>query len=295
MEAPTMVHTKPHVEDRLAEAPVADGLTLIDSGAMIEERQLADVDGPALLRLYAALPPQHPSRPAVRARAIETWMPLAHSLANRFHGRGEAPDDLAQTAAIGLIKAVDRFDPTRGVEFAAYAVPTIVGEIKRYFRDHTWDVRVPRRVQELRLNIAEAVRQLSHTLQREPTTTDIAAHLGVTQQDVWDGIEGAWAYKARSLQAPARAGDDAGELGDLLGGEDGGMDVAELRVLLAPALAKLDHRERRIVTYRFFANMTQSEIADRIGVSQMHISRLLARALATLREELGGELSVLSA
>jgi len=202
----------------------------------------------------------------------------------------------AQTAAIGLIKAVDRFDPERGVEFAAYAVPTIVGEIKRYFRDHTWDVRVPRRVQELRLNIAEAVRDLSHTLHREPNTADIAAHLGVTVQDVLDGVEGAWAYKARSLQAPARGGEDASEMGDLLGGEDGGMDLAELRVLLAPAMAKLTDRERRILGYRFFANLTQSEIADRIGVSQMHISRLLARALATLREELGGDLSgVLSA
>jgi RNA polymerase sigma-B factor len=174
-------------------------------------------------------------------------------------------------------------------------VPTIVGEIKRYFRDHTWDVRVPRRVQELRLNIAEAMRDLSHKLHREPSTADIAAHLGVTVQDVLDGVEGAWAYKARSLQAPARAGDDASEMGDLLGGEDGGMDLAELRVLLAPAMAKLTERERRIVGYRFFANLTQSEIAERIGVSQMHISRLLSRALATLREELGGDVSVLTA
>jgi RNA polymerase sigma-B factor len=246
------------------------------------------VDGPAVLRLLAGMPASHPSRAAARARAIEAWLPLAQSLANRFHGRGESIDDLVQTATIGLIKAVDRFDASRGVEFAAYAVPTIVGEIKRHFRDHTWDVRVPRRVQELRLGVAEAVSSLTHSLHRDPTVADIAEHLGVSKQDVRDGIEGAGAYNAMSLSTPARPGSDGGgELADMLGGADVELDLAELRVTLAPALAKLTERERRILHMRFFANMTQSQIADKIGVSQMHVSRLLTRALATLRAELG--------
>ncbi|WP_344089157.1 RNA polymerase sigma factor SigF, partial [Luedemannella helvata] len=230
------------------------------------------------------MPAKHPSRPKVRARVIEAWLPLATSLAARFSNRGQTHDDLVQTATIGLIKAVDRFDPTRGVEFAAYAVPTIVGEIKRHFRDHTWDVRVPRRVQELRLSVAEAAATLTNTLHREPTPTDIATYLGVPETDVRDGLTGASAYNAVSLQTPARPGDGGGEIGDLIGGEDPELDLTELRATLAPALATLDERERRILGYRFYANMTQSQIADKIGVSQMHVSRLLARALTKLRE-----------
>jgi RNA polymerase sigma-B factor len=253
---------------------------------IIDERRLDDVDGPALLRLFTSLPAKHPSRATVRARAIEAWLPLANSLANRFTNRGESHDDLIQTATIGLIKAVDRFDPTRGVEFAAYAVPTIVGEIKRHFRDHTWDVRVPRRIQELRLQVAEAANTLTNTLQRDPTHADIATHLGVTETDVRDGITGAGAYNAISLQTPARPGDGGGEIGDLLGGDDPDLELTDLRATLAPALAKLGERERRILAYRFFDNMTQSQIADKVGVSQMHVSRLLTRALATLRTEL---------
>ncbi|MFC7482043.1 SigB/SigF/SigG family RNA polymerase sigma factor [Luedemannella flava] len=254
---------------------------------VIDERRLDDVDGPALLRLFTSLPAKHPSRATVRARAIEAWLPLATSLANRFANRGETHDDLTQTATIGLIKAVDRFDPTRGVEFAAYAVPTIVGEIKRHFRDHTWDVRVPRRIQELRLQVAEAANTLTNTLHREPTPADIATHLGITETDVRDGLTGAGAYNAISLQTPTRPGTDSGgEIGDLLGDTDPDLDLTELRATLAPALATLDERERRILGLRFYHNMTQSQIADQIGVSQMHVSRLLTRALTKLRGEL---------
>src|SRR4029079_7358725 len=170
-----------------------------------------------------------------------------------------------------------------------YAVPTIVGEIKRHFRDHTWDVRVPRRVQELRLSVAEAANTLTNTLHREPTITDIATYLGVTETDVRDGIRGASAYNAISLQTPTRPnGDGGGEIGDLLGGDDPDIELTELRATLAPALATLDERERRILAYRFFDNMTQAQIAYKIGFSQMHVSRLLTRALATLRTELAG-------
>lgn len=255
---------------------------------ILEERRVADHDATQLLRTLAALPDNHPSRPTMRDQAIEAWLPLAQHLAHRFSGRGEPVEDLIQTATVGLIKAVDKYDPMRGVEFAAYAVPTIVGEIKRHFRDRTWDVRVPRRLQELRLVIGEAAGTLAQQLGRSPTVADLAAHLKLTEEEVIEGLEGARAYHAVSLQTPAPTGDRGTELGDLLGSEDGALELAELRVALAPALATLNEREQRILLMRFYGNMTQSQIAERVGISQMHVSRLLARALATLRLELAG-------
>lgn len=212
--------------------------------------------------------------------------PLANHLAHRYGGRGEPTDDLAQTAAIGLIKAIDKFDPTRGVDFAGYAIPTIIGELKRHFRDRTWDIRVPRRLQELRLSISEANSTLTQTLGRSPTVADIAAHLKVTEEEVLEGLEGARAYNAVSLSTPTGDGERATELGDMLGGEDPDFEQAELRIALGPALATLDEREQKILTLRFYGNLTQSQIADQIGVSQMHVSRLLTRALAKLRGQL---------
>jgi RNA polymerase sigma-B factor len=247
----------------------------------------ADLDDRAatLVDAFATAPLDHPDRPAMRRRAIEAWMPMAHRLAHRFNGRGEPVDDLAQTAVVGLIKAVDRFDATRGIDFAAYAIPTIVGEIKRHFRDRTWSVRVPRRLQELRMAINEANAHLSHTLGHGPTVTDIAAHLGITEEEVLEGLEGARAYNATSLSTPAGA-DGSLELGDTLGGEDHGFDLAELRLDLGPAMASLDERERHILTLRFYGNQTQTQIAEQIGISQMHVSRLLARALVKLRSKM---------
>jgi RNA polymerase sigma-B factor len=239
-----------------------------------------------LLAAMAAMPRQHPSRARLRDDVIEAWLPLAQHLANRFSGRGEPMEDLVQTAAVGLIKAVDKFDPDRGVEFAAYAIPTIIGEIKRHFRDRTWDIRVPRRLQELRLSLSEATSSLMQRLGRSPTVADLAAHLDVSEEEVLEGLEGARAYNAVSLSTPTTDGDRATELGDLLGAEDGEFELAELRVALGPALAALDQREQRILTLRFYGNMTQSQIAEQIGVSQMHVSRLLARALAKLRGQL---------
>jgi RNA polymerase sigma-B factor len=240
-----------------------------------------------LLQAMSALPARHPSRAALRERAIEAWLPLAHHLAHRYSGRGEPTDDLIQTAAIGLIKAVDKFDPCRGVDFAGYAIPTIIGELKRHFRDRTWDIRVPRRLQELRLSISEANSALLQSLGRSPTVADIAAHLNLTEEEVLEGLEGARAYNAVSLSTPTGDGERATELGDMLGAEDGEYELAELRVALGPALASLDEREQRILTLRFYGNLTQSQIAEQIGVSQMHVSRLLARALTKLRGQLG--------
>ncbi|MEV4703974.1 SigB/SigF/SigG family RNA polymerase sigma factor [Actinoplanes sp. NPDC049316] len=235
----------------------------------------------------ASLPAGHPSRPALRDRAIEAWLPLARHLANRYSGRGEPADDLYQVAVVGLIKAVDRFELDRGVEFAGFAIPTIVGELKRHFRDRTWSIRVPRRLQELRLAITGANSTLSHTLGRSPTVTDIAEHLGITEEEVVEGLEGARAYTAASLSTPVNA-DGSTELGDTLGGMDDGFELTELRVALGPALAMLTEREQRIVSLRFYGNMTQSQIAEQVGISQMHVSRLLTKALAKLRDQLDG-------
>jgi RNA polymerase sigma-B factor len=239
------------------------------------------------LAALAAAPAGHPDRDRLRDRAIEAWLPLARHLAHRYSGRGEPTDDLIQTATVGLIKAVDKFDPERGVDFAGYAIPTIIGEIKRHFRDRTWSIRVPRRLQELRLAITEANSTLTHTLGRSPTVADIATHLGVTEEEVLEGLEGARAYNATSLSTPISA-DGSTELGETLGGEDYEFELAETRVALSPALATLDEREQQILTLRFYGNLTQSQIADQIGISQMHVSRLLTRALAKLRAELDG-------
>ncbi|MCW3816120.1 SigB/SigF/SigG family RNA polymerase sigma factor [Micromonospora sp. DR5-3] len=239
-----------------------------------------------LIAALAALPAEHPDRQALRNQVIEAWLPLANHLAARYSGRGEPTGDLAQTAALGLIKAVDRFDASRGVDFAGFAIPTILGEIKRHFRDRTWNIRVPRRLQELRLRISEANGTLTQTLNRAPTVADIAAHLDLTEEEVLEGLEGARAYNAVSLSTPIGDSDSATELGDTLGTEDGEYELAELRASLGPALATLDEREQRILTLRFYGNLTQSEIAARVGVSQMHVSRLLARALTKLRGQL---------
>ncbi|WP_250002878.1 SigB/SigF/SigG family RNA polymerase sigma factor [Actinoplanes sp. M2I2] len=241
-----------------------------------------------LITAMAALPAGHPSRPALRDRAIEAWLPMARHLAQRYAGRGEPADDLFQVAVVGLIKSVDRFEADRGVDFAGYAIPTIVGEIKRHFRDRTWSIRVPRRLQELRLAITAANATLSHQLGRSATVADVATHLGITEEEVLEGLEGARAYNATSLSTPVSA-DGNTELGETLGGEDREFEVAEFRVALAPALATLDEREQRIVHLRFYGNLTQSQIAEQVGISQMHVSRLLTKALVKLRGQLGDQ------
>jgi len=257
--------------------------------AVIDTDQTTQSDGAAeLLDTLAATPIGGPSRARLRDRAIEAWLPLARHLAHRYAGRGEPTDDLVQTATVGLIKAIDKFDPDRGVDFAGYAIPTIIGEIKRHFRDRTWSVRVPRRLQELRLAITEANAALAHTLGRSPTITDIAKHLDLTEEDILEGLEGARAYNATSLSTPINA-DGTTELGDTLGTEDHEYELAETRVALGPALATLDQREQTILTLRFYGNLTQSQIAEHIGISQMHVSRLLTKALTKLRDQLAAD------
>jgi RNA polymerase sigma-B factor len=280
MTAPTTTRATTTVESDTRTSTAAPTRTAVQPGTLADSAT-------DLLLAMTALPAQHPSRPGLRAKAIEAWLPLANHLAHRYSGRGEPTDDLIQTAAVGLIKAIDKFDPTRGVDFAGYAIPTIIGELKRHFRDRTWDIRVPRRLQELRLAISEANSNLLQTLGRSPTVTDIATHLNLTEEEILEGLEGARAYNAVSLSTPTGDGERATELGDMLGSDDNEYELAELRVALGPALATLDEREQKILTLRFYGNLTQSQIAEQIGVSQMHISRLLARALTKLRGQLG--------
>ncbi|HEX2119363.1 MAG TPA: RNA polymerase sigma factor SigF [Acidimicrobiales bacterium] len=221
---------------------------------------------------------------ALRDDLVTAHMGVAEYLARRFTNRGEPLDDLVQVAALGLLKAVDRFDPDRGLEFSTYATPTIVGELKRHFRDKGWAVRVPRRVQELHLRLGSVVSVLSQELGRSPTIGEIAQAAAVSEEEVLEAIEAGHAYRFTSLDAPT-GGEDESALSNQLGMEDQGLIDSEHRVTLSPLIAQFPPRERMILHLRFFEGMTQSEIAGRLGISQMHVSRLLARALSQLRTQ----------
>jgi RNA polymerase sigma-B factor len=252
----------------------------------------SDAQAKALLSLLADLPADPgPDRERVRARLIELYMPLAEYLARRFRNRGEQFDDLVQVANLGLIKSVDGFDPGRGAAFTSYAIPMIVGELKRHFRDKGWDVRVPRRLQELRLEISKVSGDLAQDLGRSPTVADLARRLDVTEEEIIEGLDCGQAYRALSLDAPVGDGGDgvANGLGDLLGDDDPDIRDVENREALRPLLARLPEREQRIIAMRFHGNLTQSQIAAELGISQMHVSRLLAGALRALREQLTSE------
>ena len=244
-----------------------------------------------LLARFALLDEQDPARSAVRDELVTMHLPLVHHLARRFRDRGEPHDDLLQVGTIGLIKAVDRFDPQRGVEFSTYATPTILGEIKRHFRDKGWSVRVPRRLQELRMAITRATAELSQDLGRSPTVKEVATHLRLGEEEVLEGLEAAQSYSALSLDGGG-GGDEDSEtpaLVDTLGVDDEALAHVEYRETLRPLLAALPDRERQIVLLRFFHNKTQSQIAAEVGVSQMHVSRLLVKALGTLRGAMGAD------
>jgi RNA polymerase sigma-B factor len=239
-----------------------------------------------LFAQFTELPEDDPKRQRVRDQLVEMHLPLVEYLARRFAGRGEPLDDLVQVGTIGLIKAVDRFDTERGVEFSTYATPTVVGEIKRHFRDKGWTVRVPRRLQELRASLSSATAQLTQDLGRSPTVAELARHLGVNEEEVLEGLESANAYSTVSLDAPDSGDEDAPAVADSLGIIDDALEGVEYRESLKPLLEKLPAREKRILLLRFFGNMTQSQIAAELGISQMHVSRLLARTLAQLRDGL---------
>ncbi|MFJ6724724.1 SigB/SigF/SigG family RNA polymerase sigma factor [Streptomyces sp. NPDC091281] len=226
-----------------------------------------------------------PEYAELRNRLVRMHLPLVEHLARRFRNRGEPLDDLTQVATIGLIKSVDRFDPDRGVEFSTYATPTVVGEIKRHFRDKGWAVRVPRRLQELRLSLTTATAELSQLHGRSPTVHELAEKLAISEEEVLEGLESANAYSTLSLDVPD-TDDESPAVADTLGAEDEALEGVEYRESLKPLLEDLPPREKRILLLRFFGNMTQSQIAQEVGISQMHVSRLLARTLAQLREKL---------
>jgi RNA polymerase sigma-B factor len=219
---------------------------------------------------------------AARDQALVELMPLVRALASRYAGRGEPLEDLVQVGSVGLIKAVDRFDVDRGVDFSSYAVPTIVGEIRRHFRDKAWAMHVPRRLKELSLRLSRTLDDLTTELGRSPTIAELAEATGVEEEDVVDALDSSNAYTTRSLHAPFEEGGDD-SLADKLGTEETGYAEVEDGALVAAGLDALDEREREIVRLRFFEEMTQSQIAAEIGISQMHVSRLLRRALATMR------------
>lgn len=242
-----------------------------------------------LLLALSKLAEDDPARTPIRDELVEGHLPLVEYLARRFAGRGEPLDDLVQVATIGLIKAIDRFDPERGVEFSTYATPTIAGEVKRHFRDKGWAVRVPRRLQELKLALTRASADLTQKLGRAPTVAELAKHLELSDEDVLEGLESAHAYSTVSLDAPDSDEDDGPAVADSLGMVDDALEGVEYRESLKPLLEALPPREKRILVLRFFGGMTQSQIASELGISQMHVSRLLARTLARLREGLLAE------
>jgi len=220
-----------------------------------------------------------------REQLVERFLPLARQLARRYQRTDEPLDDLVQVASLGLLKAIDRFDPEREVVFSSYAVPTILGELKRHFRDRTWSVRVPRDLQELALRVDRTVTQLSLDLHRSPSIAEIAEAVDATDEQVLEALEAAGAYRATSLEGPRGGKDDEpGEsLAESFGTEEGGFDLAEHRATLKPLLDTISPRERRVLELRFGQDLTQAEIGARIGVSQMQVSRLIRQALARLR------------
>ncbi|HEX5535449.1 MAG TPA: SigB/SigF/SigG family RNA polymerase sigma factor [Actinomycetales bacterium] len=221
----------------------------------------------------------------LRAEAVTAAMPLARSIALRYRGRGESMDDLVQVAYLGLVKAVSRFDPERGSDFIAFATPSITGEVRRWFRDRGWDVRPPRRLQDLRATMLPAVQELAQELGRSPKSVEVAEKLGVSTDEVLETMQAVTGYTADSLDAPVDR-EEGPTLGETLGGTDAELDDIEDRLSLGPLLAQLPPRDRHILSLRFYRGWTQSEIAEDIGVTQMQVSRLLTKALSRLREQL---------
>lgn len=231
----------------------------------------------------AACPAGSAERARLRAEAIELALPLVSRLARRFRGRGESPEDLRQSGALALVKAVDNYDPARCVPFTGYVIPCLIGAFKRHFRDNGWDLRVPRPLQERQREIEHTAAELTQRLRRSPTPDELAATLGMTTDDVIMGLAARQAYDAVSLNEPV--GDEAGggERQDALGGPDVALEEAADRISLGPLLQRLPERERIIVTRRFFGNLSQSEIAAELGISQMQVSRILTQVLGWLR------------
>ncbi|MEJ8278548.1 RNA polymerase sigma factor SigF [Pseudonocardia sp. DW16-2] len=263
------------VDVALPDGPGEDRTT----GGSVATDEYAHLDAP--LRALAAAAADDPARARLRDELAAGFHPVVRHIAGRYRHRGEPVDDLEQVGAIGLLNALDRFDPGQGTPFLAYAVPTITGEIRRYFRDRTWSMRVPRRLKDIQSRMARAQEELASRHGRAPKVSELAEHLGIGREEVIEGLQAQDSYRSDSLDQ--MVGDTDNPLGEIVGGIDAGLDTVEARESLRPALRRLPERERTILMLRFFGNQTQTQIAAQVGLSQMHVSRLLARTLVTLR------------
>jgi len=253
---------------------------LTPESATVEDRHREDRE---LLTRYSET-----RDPALREQLVERFLPLARQLARRYERSEEPFDDLFQVACLGLVKAIDRFDPERPVAFSSYAVPTILGELKRHFRDKTWSVRVPRDLKEVSLKVDSTVTEMNKELGRSPSVSQISERLDLSQEQVLEALQAGRAYRATSLQTPRSGDDEAGEtLGDTLGGADHDFEVAEDRATLDALMRQITPREREVLRLRFVEDLTQAEISEQIGVSQMQVSRIIRQAITRLRSAAG--------
>ncbi|WP_236735120.1 RNA polymerase sigma factor SigF [Mycolicibacterium peregrinum] len=239
-----------------------------------------------MFRELSRLSEDSPARERQRERIVERCLPLADHIARRFDGRGEPREDLVQVARVGLVNAVNRFDVEAGSDFVSFAVPTIMGEVRRHFRDNSWSVKVPRRLKELHLRLGAATAELSQRLGRAPTASELAEELDMDREEVIEGLVAGSSYNTLSIDSGGGGDEEAPAIVDTLGDLDDGLDQIDNRETLRPLLAQLPERERTVLLLRFFESMTQTQIAERVGVSQMHVSRLLAKSLARLRDQL---------
>ncbi|MGV0808765.1 RNA polymerase sigma factor SigF [Mycolicibacterium setense] len=239
-----------------------------------------------MFRELGGLSEDSPAYERQRERIVERCLPLADHIARRFDGRGEPREDLVQVARVGLVNAINRFDVETGSDFVSFAVPTIMGEVRRHFRDNSWSVKVPRRLKELHLRLGAATAELSQRLGRAPTASELAEELDMDREEVIEGLVAGSSYNTLSIDSGGGGDEDAPAIVDTLGDLDDGLDQIENRETLRPLLAQLPERERTVLLLRFFESMTQTQIAERVGVSQMHVSRLLAKSLARLRDQL---------
>jgi RNA polymerase sigma-B factor len=242
-----------------------------------------------LLERYASLDPDDPVRDDLRDQLVRGYLPVAQHIARRFANRGEPLDDLVQVATVGLINAINRYSPDRGSDFFSFAVPTISGEVRRHFRDLGWSMRVPRRLKDMHVSINSVVSELAQQLGRAPKPSEIAERLGVPVSEVLEGLEASEAYRSSSLDEMLSSEQGSATVGELVGQADAELARIDFQQSLRPLLAELADRERTIVLLRFFGNMTQTQIADHVGISQMHVSRLLAQTLDRLRSRLDPE------
>ncbi len=291
VSAPDVGEPSPPLDDAFAEAArvaMAQAgdvrLGSLPATGTWNQRDVRDLSDRLLMKLWD-LAPGSAEHGKLRWCLIQLNMPLVRSTARRYRYRSEPMEDILQVGTIGLIKAIDRFDPGRG-SFAAFAIPTIAGEIKRFFRDTSWWVRVPRRLRDRRLELVRTTDELTQWLGRAPTTAELADHLRLDEEQVNEGLDACTAYRSSSLDAAQFGAEETATLGDLLGAEDSGLDLVEYRQDLEPALSELPAREREIVLLRFYGNMTQAQIGELVGCSQMHVSRLLSQSLEQLRARL---------